>query len=81
MFLKQINCGKQYEVANSDGDVSDTKAVIRAAPGATFVTLNGWSHLSQAQFSSEERRCGGMETMNEVILTDAQVVKWESAAD
>lgn len=75
MFLKQINCGEQYEVANSDGEVSDTKAVIKAASGATLVTLNSWSRLSQVQFfSSEEQRCG-FKTMNKVVPTDAQVIK------
>lgn len=78
MFLKQINCGEQYEAANSDGEASGTKAVIKTAPGAALVTLNGWARFSQVQFSSEEPRCAGMKRMDKVDPTDAEVRKAES---
>lgn len=76
MFLKQINCGEQYEAANSDGEASGTKAVIKTVPGATLVTLNGRARFSPVQLSSEERRCGGMKRMDDVDPTDAEVLKY-----
>lgn len=51
----------------------------RRRPGATLVTLNGRARFSQVEFSSEERRCGGMKRMDDVDPTDAEVLEEKKA--